>query len=765
MFRLERAQARGRVGWLTLLGLVLIPLLVAGGFLWATWNSSDRLDRVQAAIVNNDDGVKLNGQFVPLGRQLAGGLVKGEDGVQNFDWVLTDDADAKSGMESGEYAAVVTIPKEFSKQATSFSKSDSSQIEPATIDVQVSQIRGIADGVVAQFITAAATSTLNNELTKQYLDNIYIGFNDTGKQFQTVADGARKLADGATQLSGGLDKTSDGTTQLADGLGQLSTGATKLSSGVSQYTGGVSQLSSGLGKLSDGTKNLPSQVGQLADGAGQAADGADKLSAGGKQLDAGADKLVTGADGVLSAVTLVRDGGKAGRVEVPGTAKVASESVDVAKGVGTVAGTMGAIAKGDVPPAQVGLGCPTGFTADQCVAWDAAVQATAGSAAAQLAEPAGQAVDLARAAGITNGVLNAAIEGTEKTPTTEKTEGLKDFPAGVRKFAGGLKTYTGGVTSLSTGLGKLASGTDQLAAGMKPLASGIGSAASGAAQLAAGGPQLASGTSQLSDGASQSASGAQQLSAGVVKLADGGDKLADGSTKLADGLAKGAKQIPTYDAAERTALSTVVATPVDQARPASLFADIANTTFLSVLALWLGGLASFLILRAVPSRVLTSSKPSWRLAADALLPAAGIGMIQAVALGVTLQWLLDLTVRQTLELSLLLVLASLAFVAINHALVGWLGGVGRFVSVVVGVLFAAAAITDAVPKALSSIVPFLPPSPALEGARAIASGGTGALGTGGLLFIWLVVGVAAGVLAVARRRLAPAPVPAWAGTP
>ena len=73
MFTLERAQASRRVGWVSMLGLILVPLLVAGGFLWATWNSSTRLDRVQAAIVNNDEGVTLNKQFVPLGRQLAGG--------------------------------------------------------------------------------------------------------------------------------------------------------------------------------------------------------------------------------------------------------------------------------------------------------------------------------------------------------------------------------------------------------------------------------------------------------------------------------------------------------------------------------------------------------------------------------------------------------------------------------------------------------------------------------------------------------------------
>ena len=729
MFTLERAQTSRRVGWLSMLGLILVPLLVAGGFLWATWNSSTRLDRVQAAIVNNDDGVTLDKQFVPLGRQLASGLVKGEDGADNFDWVLTDDADAKSGLAAGTYAAVVTIPKDFSKQATSFSKDKTSQIAPATIDVQTSQIRGIADGVVAEFITAAATSTMNTELTKQYLDNVYIGFNDTGKQFQTVADAAGKLSDGTSKLSDGLAQTSDGTGKLAAGLGQLDTGMSTYASGVGTYAKGMDTYADGVGKL--------------ADGASSAAAGAKKLSDGGTKLDAGADQLVTGAKGVVSALELVRDGGKAGSVEVAGTEAVAADSIDVAKGVGTVAGTMGAVAAGQLPPDQVGLACPGTYSADQCEAWNAAVQATAGSAAQQLAGPAKDAGALAVSAGTTNGVLNAAIEGTGTTP------GLEDFPAGVQKFATGLDTYTDGVTSLAGGIAKLATGTHQLA--------------TGATKLADGADQLHSGATQLGSGVHQSAAGTETLAAGVVKLADGGAQLADGTKKLADGLAKGAKAIPTYDKAKRTALSTVVATPVSQERPSALFADIANTTFLSIVALWLGGLASFLILRAVPSRVLTSSKPSWRLAGESVLPAAGIGVVQAVALTIALQMLLDLTMRQTFEMLPLLLLASLAFVAINHALVAWLGGVGRFISVAMVVLVAAAAITDAVPPALSAIVPFLPLTPALEGARAIASGGTGALGAGGLLFIWLVAGVAAGVLAISRRRLAPAPVAAWAG--
>ena len=64
---------------------------------------------------------------------------------------------------------MVTIPADFSARATSFSENDADQAERATIEVQTSEVSGIADPVVGQAITAAATRALNTELTEQYL--------------------------------------------------------------------------------------------------------------------------------------------------------------------------------------------------------------------------------------------------------------------------------------------------------------------------------------------------------------------------------------------------------------------------------------------------------------------------------------------------------------------------------------------------------------------------------------------------------------------
>ncbi len=345
------------------------------------------------------------------------------------------------------------------------------------------------------------------------------------------------------------------------------------------------------------------------------------------------------------------------------------------------------------------------------------------------------AAGLAQGAGGLDQILTALRFGTDP----DEVGGVKAFVVGTRAFASGLEKYTDGVGQLSTGLGQLASGTDQLAAGGQ--------------QLATGADQLASGTSQLADGTSQSADGAQQLYAGVGELADGGEKLADGTTQFADGLDKGKDQIPSFSKELRNKLSSVVTTPVRTPITTEIFPNEASTTLLTVIALWLGALASFLLLRTVSSRVLSSMKPSWRLALEGVLPAMAVGAVQALVLAGVVGALLKLSAADFGALTAYAVLTAVTFAVVNHALVAWFGGVGRFISVAVLVLAAAGTITSALPAAFDVITPFLPTTPALDGLRAIVSGGTGAGNDAALLVAWLLIAGIASVLAVARRRV------------
>lgn len=717
MITLERADGSRRVGLWSLVGLLLVPLVLAGGFLATTWKSTDRLDRVQAAVVNLDEPVKINKQTVPLGRQLAGGLVNGgtddkNKSDTNFSWILTDADDASSGLGSGRYAAVVTIPQDFSANATSYSDQSGDSAEQAVIDVQTSAVSGVSDPVVGQAITAAATRALNSQLTEQYVKSIYVGFNDTQKQFTKVADAAKQLDDGTAKLADGLDQTSDGTSKLSDGLSQLDDGGGQLASGAKQLSRGLDQYADGVGTLADKTAALPKGGRQLADGV------------------AGIEK---GLKTYQKALRTQADAAGSTRAPTPPS----KESLDNAIAAATPAGSLPTCAQIDVTLSKA-----------QCAKVEAVLSSTVTATGEQATTTAltvagdqfgGYAKDLATYAGSQGAAkaLDGAAAGlSQKDPKTKQ--------------------------SILSGTGALADGADTLADGLKPLAAGIRQLDTGASKLASGAGDLSAGIGQYTSGVHGVATGAEQLSSGLVQLSAGGDKLADGTKQLADGLAKGAKQIPTYDKTARDRLSTVVATPVTTPEVTSVFSNVATTTLLAVLVLWVGGLASYLVLRAVSAKALSSMRSSWRLTFENLAPAAVVAALQAVILTVLLTSLLDLGAGATARMLGLTLLAGLVFAALNQALVGWFGGVGRFVSVVLVVLTAAAAITSAVPEIFDSVTPLLPLTPALEGMRAVAAGsGTGG-GAAALLVAWLVVGLAAGVLATARKRTVqtPALVPA-----
>ena len=265
--------------WTTLLGLILVPVLVAGGLLWANWNNNERLRQVEAAIVNLDEPVTLNGEYVPLGRQLTAALVD-SDRVQNLAWVLESEEAARQGLASGHYAAMVTIPPEFSAAATSYA-GEAADAASATIRVDTSPVAGIADATLGKVVAQEAAGVLNQTLTSAYLEQIYVGFNDMGEQFITIADGAAELAGGARDLADGLADAADGADQLAVGTGELAGGLRTMATQTAPLprqtrtlAGGVADYVDGVNALVDQTIGAVDQQGDLVTGIGQLSQGA-----------------------------------------------------------------------------------------------------------------------------------------------------------------------------------------------------------------------------------------------------------------------------------------------------------------------------------------------------------------------------------------------------------------------------------------------------------------------------------------------------------
>lgn len=268
---LSRLSGRKPVRWTTIVGLMLVPLTVAGVLLWGLWNPTERLDTVTAAIVNNDEAVEVDGQLVPLGRVLAGELIgdakkKAADDQTNFTWVLTDEEDATAGLDDGRYATVITIPESFSASATSLS-GDPDDAEQATIDIAESDRGRLIDTALSGIVTQTATTVLNQQLGEQFVGSVFVGMTELHKGIGEAADGATQLADGGEQLTDGANQLADGTQQLADGTQQLSSGAGELASGAGSLASGAGELAGGAGSLSSGANDLAGGAGTLAGGA------------------------------------------------------------------------------------------------------------------------------------------------------------------------------------------------------------------------------------------------------------------------------------------------------------------------------------------------------------------------------------------------------------------------------------------------------------------------------------------------------------------
>ncbi|WP_295819260.1 YhgE/Pip family protein [uncultured Microbacterium sp.] len=636
---LERARSRRPVTWLTLLGVLLLPVLIGGILLAALYNPTERLDNVRAAIVNNDKPVTINGQTAPLGRQLTAGLVEGSPDVpSNLDWVISNTDDAATGLADGSYDAVITIPENFSAAATSTAPGKTP--EKATIQVQTAPDGRVVDAAITATITQTAASVFGSAVSEQYLTNVLMGFTNLHDQLGQAASGADQLASGAQQA--------------ATGAAQLPGGATALASGAVRLGTGASDLSSGLDKLTTGANDS-------AGGAGQLADGLTQLSA---QFTSTAPNTFGGT--------------------VSTTAQYASAAASATQ---KLAGTYQEL-----------------LVANACDPTSAVQTPTCAALLALAADVKNSATNAGYAAGYANGLKNEAVPETVK---------------GVNQLAGGAQ-------SLQSGLGQLAGG--------------IGQAATGATGLSTGASQLADGATQLADGASQ-------LSTGV-------NQLATGSSSLAQGLDSAVSQIPTYSQQQADATAKVVANPVSADGIGTNLFGASAIPLLAMLALWFGGLGSFIALQAVPRHALSSRRPSVLLALRSLAPAAGIGAAQGLLVAGVAQIAANYDAGTWFAFAGLAVVAGVSFAAVNQALVAVFGGAGRWISTLVGVLAVATGIVSTIPGVLASIAGVMPTAPAYTAllAAITPAGGLGA-GLAGMI-AWAALAFVATTIAVTRRRTA-----------
>lgn len=699
---IERSRSRRPVTWVTLVGVLLLPVLIGGILVAALYNPTERLDNMSAAIVNNDKAVTVDGQLVPLGRQLTAGLVKGSsDASSNLDWTISNTKDAASGLADGTYQAVVTIPEGFSAAAVSSGQELSGgdqAARQATIHVSTAPDARVIDDAITAQLAQTATSVMGQQLSSTTMQNVFVSFTTLGDQLGTAADGATKLADGAGSAADGAAQLADGTHQLADGATGLASGATTLASGADGIATGVAQLSGGAAQWATGARSAADGLQTWAGGAGTLADSTRQLSGNLAKIATGLSQAPQIPQQVVDAAHQVADNSEQIKTDVTQT-----------------------VAQLDALVAQ----CEAeGGSAQLC------------GALKQASETANKALPTVTNVIDQSGAIASGVDGLSQLP---------QVAAGLTQISGGMTQVAGGMDGLASGAGDAAAGVSKLATGADGLASGASQASGGAAQWANGAQTWATGAQTWADGAGKSADGATSLAGGVEKLAGGADTLASGLHKAADAL-------PSFTDQQAKSLATVVADPVTAKGVGDSMFGASAIPLLAMLALWFGGLGSFVALQAVSRRALTSRRPSALLALRALAPAAGIGAAQGLLVAGVVQLAASYDWGTWSIFAVVCVVAGIAFAAVNQALVAVFGGAGRWIAALVGVVAIATGVVSTVPAALTAIASVLPTAPGLSSGLAALAGTSGVgAGIAGML-IWAVVSFGATVLVVMRRR-------------
>lgn len=227
---MRRRLAALKGHWLALVLVIMMPLLT-GALALSTVSEPSRnasgQPALRAAIVNNDQIVyeKVEGKKTPVaaGRLLVGELVTNPN--DGFDWVITDDAVAKEGLDSGEFIAVVTIPQDFS---AAYISSASDAPEQATLSVQTDGSHSYMAAVLALALTQNLTGALSTQLTQGFIDNLLLGYTALG-------EGLTELDTGLKGLTVGLDELSKVTKELPKLTRELNSGAQLLNTGINEF--------------------------------------------------------------------------------------------------------------------------------------------------------------------------------------------------------------------------------------------------------------------------------------------------------------------------------------------------------------------------------------------------------------------------------------------------------------------------------------------------------------------------------------------------
>lgn len=299
-----------------LIAIITIPAIYTSVFLGSMWDPYGDADQLPVAVVNHDKKVTYEGKTLQVGDDLVRNLK--DSGSLDFHFV--SDKKAEAGLKSGKYYMIISIPENFSKNATTLMDKNPKQMK---LTYKTNPGTNYVASKMDDSAMAKIEKSVREKVTETYVKTVFAQIKTAGSGFQEAADGSGKIESGAKKLKAGNDTIEQNLKKLASSTLTFQNGAKSLSVGLKSYTAGVAKVDSGAKSLKSGTKTLKNGVAALQTGATQLSTGSKSLKLGISQYtngvstaQAGSKQLVANNTALTSGVDQLSEGIKSGTAQL-----------------------------------------------------------------------------------------------------------------------------------------------------------------------------------------------------------------------------------------------------------------------------------------------------------------------------------------------------------------------------------------------------------------------------------------------------------------
>ena len=164
--------------WIIIVGLIFLPSMYAWPNILSSWDPYGHTNNIKVAVMSEDEGATVDGKDLNLGKSLVNGLKNNK----NLDWqFVSNKQEAEDGVRIGEYYASIVVPKNFSQDMTSVSRTEPQR---AIIEYTVNE----KINAISPKITNSGASAIANNISKNFVETangiIFEKLHEAGIKFE-----------------------------------------------------------------------------------------------------------------------------------------------------------------------------------------------------------------------------------------------------------------------------------------------------------------------------------------------------------------------------------------------------------------------------------------------------------------------------------------------------------------------------------------------------------------------------------------------------